>query len=123
MEKNEKAIFIKCVCGHKVSAFIVFFHIGKLVPGRHPTQHEVEKVKKSLRCKMCRRKGNVSFVFKQSVVVDKYPFRATAKSPNNLFHRSSCGAMGNVRIGDEMLFKSKGEAESQGHQPCQSCLP
>jgi len=124
MNSNQNAIYIKCnVCGHEVSAFRVLAPLGLITPGKNPTESEVKKILKSLKCKKCGEKGNISLLTKQSTASDKYPFRATDISTSRIYHRSTCGWMNKVKAKDEISFKSKEEAESRGYQPCPYCHP
>ena len=94
-----------------------------ITPGKNPTEFEVKKIIKSLKCKKCGEKGNISLVTKQSAASNKNPFRATDSSSSRIYHRSTCGWMGNVKRENEIFFKSKEEAELRKYKPCPSCHP
>ena len=123
MKNNQNAIYVKCVCGYEVSAFRILAPLGLITPGKNPTEFEVKKIVKSLKCKKCGEKGNISLLTKQSAASNKNPFRATDKSISRIYHRSTCSWMGNVERENEIFFKSKEEAEKRKYRPCQYCHP
>ena len=43
MTSNQNTIYVKCVCGHEVSAFRVLAPLGLITPGKNPTEFEVKK--------------------------------------------------------------------------------
>jgi len=74
-----------------------------------------------LRCSSCGRRGRTTLESKPLDLGQE--FKATANSPDSVFHRARCGWMGIVRLEDEITFSTAEEAVQRGYQPCKYCHP
>ena len=116
-----KSIYIECKCGHQTSGFKLLRSIDRLPPGGFAEQHMIEPLLPRLKCEVCGTRGEARIIWKDGLKTTR--FLATANSLDRVFHRETCGWIGNVRADDEIIFKSAEAAIRRGYQPCTFCRP
>jgi very-short-patch-repair endonuclease len=115
--------YVQCECGHELSGFKILDSQGRFEPGIPPDPDKVRKLLPRLKCKVCGVKGKARLILKPSVVGPSLQLLATARSLDQVFHRSTCGWIKNVRADDEISFANAADAIRRGYQPCTYCCP
>jgi hypothetical protein len=118
-----KSIFVECDCGHQLSGFRILNEIGKLVAGNPPDQTLIARLLPRMKFTKCGRRGQAQIVWKESAASRRIRFVATVQSGDKVFHRSTCGWMGNVQARNEIVFSTASEAVRLGYSPCRYCRP
>lgn len=121
MTINQSA-YVQCECGHELSAFRILKGMGRMEPSRPPDVQLIQSMLSRLRCSDCSARGKARLVWKTSAAVTER-FVATVRSGRQVFHRETCGWIGNIKAGDEVVFSSAKAALRRGYQPCSFCRP
>jgi hypothetical protein len=120
---QEKSIFVECQCGHLLSGFRILNSIGEIVAGTPPNATLIQHLLPRLKCTNCGLKGQAQIVWKENAASRRIKYVATVQSGDKVFHRSTCGWMGNVRAQNEVVFSDAAEAIRLGYSPCRYCRP
>lgn len=112
---------VRCACGHSLPGRAVLKAASLDDPTKPVDAATLKSLLARLRCSSCGRRGRTTLESKPLDLGQE--FKATANSPDSVFHRASCGWMGNVRLEDEITFSTAEEAVQRGYQPCKYCHP